>query len=183
MSAAPRRGAPRSGTAAGRAWLVKTEPGSYSIDDLRRDKVTPWDGVRNYQARNTLRDAMRPGEAVLVYHSGTEPMAIVGLAEVASASRPDPTAFDRRDDHYDPDSRREAPTWFLVDLRHVETFPAPLTRDVLSAEPALSGMELLRRGSRLSVQPVTAKELAAVKALARGASRGKARGASRGRGP
>ena len=164
--AAPSRGGGR------RAWLVKSEPESYSIDDLQRDEVTPWTGVRNYQARNTLRDAMAVGDPVLFYHSSTDPMAIVGLAEVASAPRPDPTAFDRNDDHYDPDSRREEPTWFLVDLRHVETFPVPLTRELLAAEPALRGMELLRRGSRLSVQPVTEAELKAVLALARRAPRG-----------
>jgi predicted RNA-binding protein with PUA-like domain len=149
---------------------VKSNPASYSIQDLQRDGTTAWDGVRNHQARNILRDEMRPGDPVLVYHSSAEPMAIVGLAEVAGPARPDPSAFDRRDDHYDPDSDPDDPTWFLVDLRHVETFPVPLERARLAEAKALAGMMLLRRGSRLSVQPVTPREHDAVLALARRAA-------------
>ncbi len=165
--------------AKGRAWLVKSEPESYSIADLQRDGVTPWDGVRNYQARNTLRDEMAVGDPVLFYHSSADPLAITGLAEVASAPRPDPTAFDRRDPHYDPKSSREAPTWYLVDLRHVATFAEPVTRQRLAAEPALAKMALLQRGSRLSVQPVTAGELAVVLKLAGAAPRTRKAGPSR----
>ncbi|MGQ0553396.1 MAG: EVE domain-containing protein [Planctomycetota bacterium] len=149
-----------------RCWLVKTEPASYSIADLERDGHTLWTGVRNYQARNTLRDEMAPGDPVLVYHSSAEPMAIMGLAEVAGLSRPDPTAFDRSDEHFDPKSKPSAPTWYAVDLRHVRTFTAPLTRERLAAAPALRNMVLLQRGSRLSVQPVSAAEFAAVLKLA-----------------
>ena len=168
---APAKSKAAAGAAGVRCWLVKSEPSSYSIDDLRRDGTTPWTGVRNYQARNTLRDEMKPGERVLFYHSSTEPMAVVGTAEVASQPRPDPTAFDKRDDHYDPDSDPADPTWWLVDLRHVESFARPVTREELSASPALRKMVLLQRGSRLSVQPVTAAEFAAVLALAHGAPR------------
>ena len=149
-------------------WLVKTDAASYSIADLQRDGTTAWSGVRNYQARNTLRDEMQPGERVLFYHSSTEPMAVVGTAEVASKPRPDQTAFDKRDDHYDPDSDPADPTWWLVDLRHVETFARPVTREQLAASPALRKMVLLQRGSRLSVQPVTPAEYAAVLALGHG---------------
>ena len=138
-----------------------------AVADLERDGTSAWTGVRNFQARNTLRDEMRVGDPVLFYHSSAEPTAIVGVAEVMSASRPDETAFDRKDDHYDPKSKRESPTWFVVDLRHVKSFREPITREQLAAEPALAGMVLLRRGSRLSVQPVTLDEFAAVLKLAR----------------
>jgi predicted RNA-binding protein with PUA-like domain len=162
---------PKAAKATTGFWLVKSDAASYSIDDLRRDGTTPWTGVRNYQARNTLRDEMQVGDRVLFYHSSTDPMAIVGTCEVASTPRPDPTAFDRKDDHYDADSDPADPAWWLVDLRHVETFAQPLTRERLAKEPALRSMVLLQRGSRLSVQPVTAAEFAAVLALAHGKSR------------
>jgi predicted RNA-binding protein with PUA-like domain len=146
---------------------VKSNPASYSIHDLERDGVTAWDGVRNYQARNTLRDEMRPGDPVLYYHSSVPPMAIVGVAEVAGPARPDASAFDRKDDHYDADSDPAEPTWYEVDLRHVRTFAVPLERKRLLAEKKLARMQLLQRGSRLSVQPVTRAEYEAVLALAR----------------
>ncbi len=148
-------------------WLVKSEPGAYSIDDLERDGVTMWDGVRNYQARNLMRDDMAVGDGVLFYHSNAQPLCVAGVAEVASEAYPDPTAFDKRDKHYDPKSDPDEPTWMLVDLRHVETFAVPVDRSTLAAEPALADMMLLRRGSRLSVQPVTAAEFKAVLKLAR----------------
>jgi len=148
-------------------WLVKSEPDVYSIDDLAKDGHTMWDGVRNYQARNLMRDDMKVGDQVLFYHSNAKPMCVAGVARVASEAYPDPTAFDRSDKHYDPKSKQDDPTWMLVDIEHVETFDVPVTREVLSAEAALSDMMLLRRGSRLSVQPVTAKEFQAVLKLAR----------------
>jgi predicted RNA-binding protein with PUA-like domain len=150
-----------------RHWLVKTDPESYSIADLARDGTTSWTGVRNFQARNTLRDEMSVGDPVLFYHSSAEPTAITGLAEVASVAYPDESAFDKSDDHYDSKSKRDTPTWFAVDLRHVKTWREPITREQLAAEPALRKMALLRRGSRLSVQPVTVEEFAAVLRLAR----------------
>ena len=146
---------------------MKTDPDTYGIADLERDGSTAWTGVRNFQARNTLRDEMSVGDPVLVYHSSADPMAIVGIAEVSGAARPDETAFDRGGDHYDPKSKRSAPTWFAVELRHVKTFDQPVTRERLAAEPALKKMVLLQRGSRLSVQPVTTEEFGAILRLAR----------------
>ena len=154
-----------------RHWLVKTEPSVYSIHDLERDGVSMWDGVRNYQARNTMRDDMQPGDAVLVYHSNANPLCVAGVARVVGEPYPDPTAFDPEDAHFDPKSKEASPTWILVDLEHVETFPVPVTRADLQADARLSQMVLLQRGSRLSVQPVTAAEYKAVLALAKRAAR------------
>lgn len=148
-------------------WLFKSNPGSYSIDDLARDGVTGWDGIRNFQARNFLRDQMSPGDQVLIYHSSVDPMAIVGLGELEGEARPDETAFEKGHHHYDPKSLETGPTWFLRDVRYVETFPVPLERALLAEQKALADMMLLRRGARLSIQPVTAGEFKAVMALAR----------------
>lgn len=145
-------------------WLFKSEPEAFSIDDLARAprQTTFWDGVRNYQARNLLRDTIQVGDGVLFYHSSTEPMAIVGRATVVKKGYPDHTAFDPKDPHFDPKSDPTNPTWYMVDIRLDEVFPQPLTRDRLQQTPALKEMVLLKRGSRLSVQPVTAAEWAAV---------------------
>ena len=141
-----------------RYWLVKSEPEAFSWDDLEKsaDRTTCWDGVRNFQARNFMRDAMREGDLVLFYHSNAEPPAAMGVCEVVREAYPDHTAFDAADAHFDPKSRREEPTWMMVDLRARERFARPVTLPQLRAEPALAGMELLKRGSRLSVQPVEA---------------------------
>lgn len=149
-----------------RHWLLKSEPGCFSIDDLAAapGRTTMWDGVRNYQARNFMRDDMRPGDPVLFYHSVTKP-GIVGLAEVASEAYPDPTQFDPEADHYDPSSPEDAPRWYLVDVRLKRKFAAPLPLALLRAQPELVAMELLRKGSRLSVQPVRPEEFMAVLAL------------------
>jgi len=139
-------------------WLFKSEPDSYSIDHLKADRKTFWSGVRNYQARNTLRDAVQVGDGVLFYHSSTDPMAIVGAMKVVKAGSPDPTAFDPKDHHYDADSDRAKPTWFGVDVEFVEKFSTPVTRDMLKAAPGLEKMVVIQKGSRLSIQPVTAEE-------------------------
>jgi len=152
-------------------WLMKSEPDELSIHDLQRLGKARWDGVRNYQARNILRDEMRVGDPVLVYHSSSDPLCIAGLAKVVRAAYPDPTAFDRSDDHFDPASRPDAPTWVAVDLAHVETYRPPLERAALAKERALAGMLLLQRGSRLSVQPVTPAEFDTVCRLGRAAAR------------
>ena len=149
-------------------WLFKSEPEAFSIADLAKAprQTTCWDGVRNYQARNLLRDSIQVGDGVLFYHSSTDPMAIVGTAVVARAGYPDHTAFDPRDAHFDPDSDPANPTWYMVDIRLDQVFDKPLTRPMLQKVPALADMMLLKRGSRLSVQPVTAPQWRAVLKLA-----------------
>jgi predicted RNA-binding protein with PUA-like domain len=150
--------------AARRYWLLKSEPDVFSFDDLlgAPGRTTGWDGVRNYQARNFMRDDMRVGDGVLFYHSNADVAGVAGTAEVAGAATPDPTAFDPAHDGYDPKSRPDAPAWLQVDVRAVARFPTFVTLAALRAEPALGEMLVLRRGNRLSVTPVTAAEWAAV---------------------
>lgn len=143
-------------------WLFKSEPDVYGWDQLLRDGRTCWDGVRNFQARNLLRDEIRVDDGVLFYHSNQEPMAVVGIARVVANGYPDASAFDPRSPYHDPDSDPQAPRWYMVDIAPVATLAAPLPRDRLKAEPALSSMMLLQRGARLSVQPVTQSEWRAV---------------------
>lgn len=152
-----------------RCWLVKSEPDEYSIDDLKREGKTGWDGVRNYQARNTLRDDMKAGDLVLFYHSSCEPAGVAGVARVCRAGYADSTALDRKGDHYDPKATRENPIWMMVDIEFVEKFPAVVPLSVLKGIPGLKGMALLRPGQRLSVQPVTAAEFEIVRKLGRAA--------------
>jgi len=149
-------------------WLFKSEPTSFSIDDLAaaKKKTTCWDGVRNYQARNMLRDDIQVGDKVFFYHSNAKPMAIVGTCEVVKAGYPDHTAFDESDHHYDPKSDPENPRWFMVDVKLIQKFSEPVTRDQLKETPSLKEMTLLQRGSRLSVQPVSAAEWKAIHKLA-----------------
>jgi predicted RNA-binding protein with PUA-like domain len=151
-------------------WLVKTEPESFSIQDWAKlpKKTTAWDGVRNYQARNFLRDEMQPGDRVLVYHSSTDPPAVVGTARVVRGAFPDPTAWDPNDSHFDAGSTPESPCWYAVDLVLEQTFSEPLPLEKLRNMAALKEMELLRRGSRLSVQPVRKAEFEAILKLAGG---------------
>ena len=142
-----------------RYWLVKSEPDTFSFDDLLSapKKTTQWDGVRNHVARNFLRDGMQVGDRVFFYHSSTNPQAIVGIAEVAREAYPDPSAFDKKHDAYDPKSKQDDPTWFMVDLRAVERLPRPVTLVEIKKRPELAKMALLRIG-RLSVTPVTQVE-------------------------
>jgi predicted RNA-binding protein with PUA-like domain len=139
-------------------WLMKTEPQSFSIADLAKapGKKAAWDGVRNYQARNMLRDQMRVGDQVFIYHSSCEVPGIAGIAEVVRAGYPDATAFDRKHHHYDPDSDSKAPRWFMVDVKLKRMFKRVIPLDELRehATRELKGMVLLRPGNRLSVMPV-----------------------------
>ena len=139
---------------------MKSEPDVFSIDDLAKAKnrTTGWDGVRNYQARNLLRDEIAVGDGVLFYHSSVDPPAVVGLARVVRAAYADPTQFDPKSDYYDKDSPRDAPRWFSVDIAFDRKLARPVTLPELRGEPALADMVLLRRGSRLSVQPVAPAE-------------------------
>lgn len=148
---------PDTSERATRHWLVKTEPESFSFEDLWRAprRRTAWDGVRNYQARNLLRDEMALGDGVLVYHSSAEPPGVAGVAIVSGPARADPTQFDPRDEHYDPKSTRDAPRWVQVELRALARLPRFVPLAELRAERALAGMALLQKGQRLSVQPVS----------------------------
>jgi predicted RNA-binding protein with PUA-like domain len=150
-------------------WLFKSEPKAYSFADLlaEPDRTTGWGGVRNYQARNFLRDAVKVGDGVLFYHSSAEPPCIAGIAEVVQAGHADPTAFDPKDSHYDPKSDRANPTWYQVAIRAVKAIDPPLALPSLSRTPELAGMELLRKGSRLSIQPVTDGQWKTIMALAK----------------
>lgn len=145
-------------------WLLKTEPNTFSIDDLARRKTEPWDGVRNYQARNFIR-AMRKGDAVLVYHSACATPGVVGLAKVDSAPKSDPTQFDPANDHYDPASQPDAPRWTLVDVRFTRKLKHIITLDAIKQLPGLGDFALTRRGNRLSVLPVSAAQWQAILAL------------------
>ena len=147
-----------------RYWLVKSEPDCFSWDDLvaAPGRTTCWDGVRNYQARNFMRDGMKKGDLVLFYHSSAEPNAVLGVAEVVREAYPDPTQFDPKADHFDPKSDTASPTWIMVDLKAREAFRRPVTLAELKKDPRLDGMELLKRGSRLSVQAVSPEHFVAV---------------------
>lgn len=151
-----------------RYWLMKSEPHCFSLDSLRHSPggVAPWDGVRNFQARNLLRDEVQAGDGVLFYHSSIPEPAIVGIAVVVRGGYPDNTALDPRCDHFDPRATSENPIWYMVDVQYVTELPRPLTREELHAHPVLAGMDVLRRGNRLSVQPVTAEEWRGVLLLA-----------------
>ena len=147
-------------------WLIKSEPSSYSIDDLKRDKTTPWSGVRSFQARNFMRDEMRVGNLALFYHSNTEPIGIVGLAKVAGLPYPDPTQFDKKSMYYDPRATKEKPIWFLVDFRFVKKFKRMIALAELKASPFFADMLVTQKGSRLSIQPVAEKHFEKILKLA-----------------
>lgn len=140
-------------------WLFKTEPGCFSFDDLkaRPNRTEHWDGVRNYQARNFLRDAIHVGDRVLFYHSSIPEPAVVGIAEVVRGGYPDFTALDPNSEHFDPKSSPAAPIWYMVDVRYSEPLPRPVTLERIKANPMLAGMPLVGR-SRLSIQPVSEVE-------------------------
>ena len=142
-----------------RYWLMKTEPGEFSYDDLtsRPDQTEHWDGVRNYQARNLMRDDMRVGDSVFFYHSNCDEPGIIGLARIVREAYPDHTAFDPDDKHYDRKSRPDQPTWFMVDVQAVRKLRRTITLTELKACPELDGLALIRRGNRLSVMPVSDK--------------------------
>ena len=147
-------------------WLFKSEPGCFSLDDLmnRPDMTEHWDGVRNYQARNFLRDTVRAGDRVLFYHSGIAEPAVVGIAEVVRAGYPDFTALDPSNEHFDPKSSAADPVWYMVDVRYVAAFERPVTLNRIKGNPLLADMHLVRR-SRLSIQPVTPEEWRVILAM------------------
>jgi predicted RNA-binding protein with PUA-like domain len=136
---------------------MKSEPNCYSIDDLKRDKTEHWDGVRNYQARNFMRDDMQKKDLVFFYHSNAKPTGISGIAEVCKTGYPDFTAFDPDSDHPDPKSDPDNPRWFMVDIRFKKKFKNIITLESLKQQPFLQDMKLLQKGNRLSVMPIEKK--------------------------
>lgn len=149
-----------------RFWLMKSEPSTFSIEDLKNspDSTDHWDGVRNYQARNFMRDDMKVGDRVLFYHSGKNP-AVVGTMTVVRESYPDHTAQDPDSDHYDPKSTGENPIWYMVDVKFERIFPRPVPLKELRGIPALADMQLLKKGNRLSIMPVSRKAFERIASL------------------
>jgi predicted RNA-binding protein with PUA-like domain len=150
-------------------WLLKSDPESFSFDDLWKlpDRTTHWDGVRNFQARNFLRDEMKKGDLAFFYHSGGEDPGVVGIVEVVREGYPDHTAFDPKDSHFDPKSKKDSPTWSMIDIHAVERFPRPVSLAEMRTKPELEGLPLLQKGNRLSVQKVGSTEWTAVVALSK----------------
>ena len=138
-------------------WLIKSEPDAFSIKDLKKAKREPWDGIRNYQARNFMRDEMKVGDLALFYHSNCKPPGVVGVAQVASECYPDPTQWDKKAKYYDPKSSKDNPRWLLVDFKFVTEFKEAVTLDQLKDDPKLDELLILRRGNRLSITPVEGK--------------------------
>jgi predicted RNA-binding protein with PUA-like domain len=145
------------GTSGRSFWLMKSEPSVYGIEDLERDRSTSWDGVRNFKARNYMKE-MKNGDGVFFYHSNANPKAIVGLARVAKEAYPDVTQFDKKSKYHEPRATKEKPYWYMVDIEFVSKFDEPMPLERLRQTPELDGMALLKKGQRLSVQPVTPEE-------------------------
>jgi predicted RNA-binding protein with PUA-like domain len=139
-------------------WLMKSEPDVFSIDDLKMKKKSGWDGVRNYQARNFMRDDMKLGDMVLFYHSSCEVPGVAGLAKVSKTSHPDPSQFDSKSDYYDPKATQLAPRWFMVEVEFVEKFDRVVTLTEIKDTKGLDKMPLVQKGSRLSINPVSPSE-------------------------
>ena len=148
-------------------WLMKCEPGAYTIDDLERDGRTGWEGVRNFQARNFMRDEMQVGDGVLFYASNADPSGVTGLATIAVAGYPDPFAFKKGHKYFDPDSKKTAPVWYSVDIAFAERFPNVVSLETLKFTKGLEQMMVTKKGSRLSIQPVAKQEYDIVVALGR----------------
>ncbi len=136
-------------------WLMKSEPDAYGIDDLERDRREPWDGIRNYQARNMMRDDMQIGDKVFFYHSNCKDIGVVGVMKVASKPYPDPTQFDPESNYYDPKSNPDDPRWCLVDVQFVKKLSRTISLAEIKAHPGLDDMILVRKGNRLSIMPVS----------------------------
>ena|SRR5688572_25564262 len=150
-----------------RYWLMKCEPGAYTIDDLERDGRTSWEGVRNYQARNFMRDQMQESDGVLFYASNADPSGVTGLATISRAAYPDHFAWKKGHKYFDAASTLESPTWYMVDVAFVERFPAVVSLETLKATKGLGDMLVIKKGSRLSIQPVTRAEFDIVSLLGR----------------
>ncbi|MEM6730080.1 MAG: EVE domain-containing protein [Myxococcota bacterium] len=151
-----------------RYWLMKSEPSVFSYDALTKEpkRTAMWDGVRNYQARNLLRDAIKKGDQVLFYHSNEAPIGVVGVCEVVKEGYPDPTQFDAKQKYYDAKSKPENPRWFVVDVKAKRKLPRVVTLQEIKDRKSLASMKLVQKGQRLSVQPVTKKEYETILAMA-----------------
>lgn len=149
-------------------WLIKSEPGTYSIDDLASEpkQTTYWEGVRNFQARNMMRDRMRQGEKAIFYHSSCKPPGAVGIVEIVKEAYPDDDAFDPQSEYYDPKSTPDNPRWYRIDIKLVNKFPRMVTLDELKARDELADMALVKKGNRLSIMPVTAEQWEVIMAMA-----------------
>ena len=146
-------------------WLMKSEPDDYIIDDLKKDRREPWDGIRNYQARNMMRDDMKIGDEILFYHSSCKEPGVVGIAKVASESYPDPTQFDEKAKHFDAKSSKDNPRWILVDVTFVKKLARNITLTEIKAEKTLQDMVLTRKGNRLSIMPVEKRHWDKIRSL------------------
>jgi predicted RNA-binding protein with PUA-like domain len=147
-------------------WLIKSEPSVYSIDDLKRDKKTSWEGVRNYQARNYIRDSIKPGDLAFFYHSNAEPSGIAGVAKACSKPYGDPTALDKKSEYFDSKSTPDEPIWFTIDFAFVKRFDTVLSVEKLKTEPRIRSTPVLQRGQRLSVMPVSEEHFRIILAMA-----------------
>lgn len=146
---------------------MKSEPNAFSIDDLKRDGSTSWTGVRNYQARNFMRDQMKKGDKVLFYHSNTKEPGVVGTGKVSKESHPDHTALDKKSAYFDPKATQDEPRWYLVDIAFEKKFPRTVTLTKIKDTPALAEMKIVQKGNRLSITPVSKKEFSTILQLAR----------------
>lgn len=147
-------------------WLMKSEPETYSIEHMKKDKKTLWTGVRNYQARNFMMNEMKPGDKVLFYHSSAEPPGVAGIVEISRSAVADPTALDPKSDYYDPKASDDKPIWYCVEVKFVKAFKKLVPLDEIRSEKSLAKMPLLQRGQRLSVQPVSAQEFKTILKMA-----------------
>ncbi len=148
-------------------WLMKSEPDAYSIEQLQKDKTTLWEGVRNYQARNFMTQQMQVGDQVLFYHSNCKPPAIVGLAEISKPAVADPSAFDKKSEYYEPKATLERPIWECVEVKFIEKFANPMSLEIIKQDSKLASMLVLKKGQRLSIQPVIKNDFEYILALCR----------------
>ena len=146
-------------------WLMKSDAEDYTIDDLKRDKIEPWTGVRNFQARNFMRDVMEIGDMVIFWHSGGKPIGAAGIGKIVSKSYPDKTQFNKKSKYYDPKAKKEKPTWFLVDVGFVKKFKKIVSIEEIRKNNNLKNMKTLQKGSRLSITPLTKKEFEVIEKL------------------
>jgi predicted RNA-binding protein with PUA-like domain len=147
-------------------WLMKSEPDVFSIEDLEKQKRSGWDGVRNYQARNYMRDGMKLGDLILFYHSNAEPSGIAGIAKVSKEAHPDPSQFEKKSEYFDPKATKEKPIWLQVEVEFVKKFNSVLSLEKIKKEKSLSSMPLVQKGTRLSVMPVAEQEWNTILSLA-----------------